>query len=185
MSNAISIRHLEIKMNKDGMYCLNDLHKGSGGSEKHKPSNWLATSKANSLILTLGKSAIKKSAGRYGGTYGIKEVVIAYAEWIGPKIYRAICQNFGVEGLSISCVRNEFSFGCDIVQNLFNGYEVIEQYEVLGGKYFIDWYVPELRLAIEFDESHHSSDVIKDKDKKRQEEIEKELGCKFLRYKEV
>ena len=76
--------------------------------------------------------------------------------------------------------RHEFSFGKDIINNLFSDYGIIEQFSVL--KYKIDWYVPELKLAIEFDEKHHSSKV--PNDSKRQKDIENELGCRFIRYRE-
>lgn len=97
MNNAISIRQLEVKMNEDGMYCLNDLHKASGGLDKDKPSNWLATQQVKELeseILNAGIQAIKKSAGRYGGTYVCKELVYAYAMWISPKFNLEVIRVF-------------------------------------------------------------------------------------------
>lgn len=97
MENATSIRSLEVKMNEDGMYCLNDLHKASGGEEKNKPSNWIATSQVKELeseILNAGNQAIKKSAGRYGGTYVCKELVYAYAMWISAKFNLEVIRVF-------------------------------------------------------------------------------------------
>lgn len=54
-------------------------------------------------------------------------------------------------------------------------YKIIRQYQVKG--YFIDGYIPELNLAIEVDErpKNRDNDII------RQNIIEKELNCKFLR----
>lgn len=77
--------------------------------------------------------------------------------------------------------RREFVFGRDIVFNMFSEYQIHSQYPVLG-KYRIDWYIPELKLAIEFDEAHHGYQS--EQDKIRQAEIERELGCKFVRYKD-
>lgn len=97
MSNAISIRSSEIKMNSEGMYCLNDLHKASGGDDKNKPSNWLALSSVAELeceILKAGIPAIKKSAGRYGGTFVCKELVYAYAMWISAKFHLEVIRVF-------------------------------------------------------------------------------------------
>lgn len=54
----------------------------------------------------------------------------------------------------------------------------IKQYVVLS--YRIDYYIPELNVAIEYDENSHKHYLDK-KDKIRQLEIEKELGCKFIR----
>jgi very-short-patch-repair endonuclease len=61
--------------------------------------------------------------------------------------------------------------------------KIKRQFLVVG--YFIDGYIPELNLAIEIDESHHFKidGTLKEHDIKRQQEIEKELGCKFIRIK--
>lgn len=66
-----------------------------------------------------------------------------------------------------------------ILDNLENnfGYRIVRQYSIVG--YFIDGYCPALNLAIEIDESFHKRKQIKDII--RQNEIEKELGCKFIR----
>lgn len=97
MQNAISISTTEIKVNEEGMYCLNDLHKASGGDKKHQPSNWLATNQVKELeveILKTGIQGIKKSAGRYGGTYVCKELVYAYAMWISAKFHLEVIRVF-------------------------------------------------------------------------------------------
>ena len=57
------------------------------------------------------------------------------------------------------------------------GYPIERQHKVAG--YFLDGYCKMLRLAIEIDEPAHKSKI--KKDAFRQKEIEKELGCKFLR----
>ena len=88
MSSNVSIGSFEVKMNNEGMYCLNDLHKASGGDENHLPNRWLRADKVKELeveILSRHKCAIKTSAGRYGGTYVCKELVYAYAMWISAK----------------------------------------------------------------------------------------------------
>ena len=72
----------------------------------------------------------------------------------------------------------EFVFGEEIVRNLFGGYTVIPQHKVLN--YRLDWYIPELNLVIEFDESGHADRT--ELDIVRQAQIEKHLGCRFLRY---
>lgn len=71
-------------------------------------------------------------------------------------------------------------FGEHIINNLFKDYEIIPQFAVLGGKYKIDWYIPELKLAVEYDELAHETN--QEADKARQEKIEKLLGCRFIRY---
>jgi hypothetical protein len=50
--------------------------------------------------------------------------------------------------------------------------------------YFLDAYDPYNNIALEVDERHHfKQGKLSDKDLKRQEEIEKFLGCKFIRIK--
>lgn len=63
------------------------------------------------------------------------------------------------------------------------GFKIYRQFEVEG--YFIDGYIPKLKLAIEIDEKKfHRKTKTKNKDKIRQKEIEKKLGCKFIRIKD-
>ena len=57
------------------------------------------------------------------------------------------------------------------------GVSLIRQYNVLC--YRIDGYDAENNVAYEVDEPHHSSQ--RAEDAKRQSEIEKELGCTFVR----
>lgn len=54
----------------------------------------------------------------------------------------------------------------------------INQYTVLN--YRIDYYIPSLNIAIEYDENDHRNYSYKSH-KGRQKEIEKELGCRFIR----
>lgn len=54
----------------------------------------------------------------------------------------------------------------------------ISQYQIL--QYHIDYYIPSIRLAIEYDENDHKYYTY-EKQELRQEKIEKELGCKFIR----
>jgi hypothetical protein len=89
-----------------------------------------------------------------------------------------------LEQLGIEVVKNrrEFDFDEDIISNLFSGYTVERQKFVLDGKYRIDWYIPELNLAIEFNEDHHKHQGREDAERKHL--IEKELDCKLVSYKD-
>ncbi len=58
------------------------------------------------------------------------------------------------------------------------GYDIIRQYQVEG--YFLDGYIKELKLAIEVYEKPKD----KERDIRRQQQIEKKLGCKFLRIRD-
>lgn len=56
--------------------------------------------------------------------------------------------------------------------------EGVKQYSILN--YKIDYYIPQLKLAIEYDENNHDKYSYKAQEG-RQKQIEKELGCKFVR----
>ncbi|MFC1613573.1 endonuclease domain-containing protein, partial [Patescibacteria group bacterium] len=60
-----------------------------------------------------------------------------------------------------------------------NGYKFRRQYSI--DKYVVDFYCPEVRLAIEIDGDLHFTDDAIEKDKKRQHCIEKYNIC-FLRF---
>ncbi|MGL4801979.1 MAG: hypothetical protein ACRC18_06910 [Cetobacterium sp.] len=72
---------------------------------------------------------------------------------------------------------NRFLDSLSIIINEFN-LSIIRQYKVLS--YRIDGYIPELNIAIEYDENGHKSYSYENHEL-RQLEIEKELGCKFIR----
>jgi len=61
---------------------------------------------------------------------------------------------------------------------------VIFQYPIIG--YYIDCYFPELNMAIEFDEPHHfCNGILHQSDIDRQDEIQKTLGCNFVRITKI
>lgn len=55
----------------------------------------------------------------------------------------------------------------------------IAQYKI-DDKYRIDYYIPDLKIAIEYDESGHK-DYDREKERMREEYIKNKLGCKFIR----
>lgn len=60
------------------------------------------------------------------------------------------------------------------------GYKILRQHKVLG--YFLDGYCPMLHMAIEVDEPfHYRNGQLKEKDIRKQKELENEFGYKFLR----
>lgn len=65
------------------------------------------------------------------------------------------------------------------LEKVFN-YKILRQHRVCS--FFIDGYIPELKLAIEIDERRHfKNGKLLEKDVERQHIIEKKLNCKFLR----
>ncbi len=73
--------------------------------------------------------------------------------------------------------RNE-SLILDLIEKVHN-VNILRQFGVTG--YFLDGYIPELNLAVEVDESYHNNPEQLQKDKYREEQIKKELGCSFFR----
>jgi len=71
----------------------------------------------------------------------------------------------------------------DYIQSLTN-YNIINQYPIDG--YFIDGYISELKLCIEYDERHHftyhdNNLILSDRDLYRQNRIESKYGLSFFR----
>lgn len=75
--------------------------------------------------------------------------------------------------------RDEIEF-LDKLEESFKPFNIkgIRQYNVLT--YRIDYYIPKLKIAIEYDENDHKNYTY-EQHELRQKDIEKELGCEFIR----
>ena len=75
--------------------------------------------------------------------------------------------------------RKEIRF-LDILEETLKPFNIkgVRQYTVL--KYSIDYYIPSLNIAIEYDENNHNHYTYKQHEG-RQKEIEEEIGCIFIR----
>ena len=102
--NAISVANVAIRQ-FDNLYSLNDLHKASGGENRHKPSLWLQNQQTSDLIDEISKAgnpALDKNqqviqvvkGGNKRGTYACKELVYAYATWISAKFFLQVIRTF-------------------------------------------------------------------------------------------
>ena len=89
----------------NGLYCLNDLHKASGGKETDKPVYWLKSKQIIELIEELNKVRILTleqnqqviktvKGGNQAGTYACRELVLAYATWISPHFFLQVLRTF-------------------------------------------------------------------------------------------
>lgn len=88
-----------IRKNEDGFYSMNDIHKLSGSDPSKAPAQWLRTKEAQELIyeceiITMQNHTVKKSEGRYGGTYVHELLLVSYAGWISRKFQLYINQVF-------------------------------------------------------------------------------------------
>ena len=82
--NEIVIADKTIRVS-DGLYCLNDLHRASGGLKKHQPSNWLKLAQTNEIIDELIKEL---SAPVITGTKEKQRVIkaVSDSEQVRPQI---------------------------------------------------------------------------------------------------
>lgn len=92
--NNLIVAGAKVRVNKNDLYSLNDLHKAAGAKEKDQPALWLRLDGTKALIDELSNSTqmqdkdiAQSSAGRYGGTHVCKQLVYAYAMWISPKFH--------------------------------------------------------------------------------------------------
>ena len=103
-SAQISIDGDVIRRDQYGRYCLNDLHKASGGDVKNKPSNFLQNDKTQELVAELIDAGNPSSVniepvsairgGPEQGTYVVKQIVYAYAMWISAKFHLKVINTF-------------------------------------------------------------------------------------------
>ncbi len=96
---SLAISGTSIRQDSNGRFCLNDLHKASGGENKHRPSYWLDLQGIKDLIEFLETensiadfSAIFTKQGL--GTFAAKELVYSYAMWISAKFQIAVIRAY-------------------------------------------------------------------------------------------
>lgn len=103
MGNMI-VDNSPIRINHDGMYSLNDLHKvaiaAGKATDSHAPSQFLRNDSVKSFISALESdvqncTSVKTSKGGKGqGTYAVELVAMKYAGWIDPsyevQVYQAV-----------------------------------------------------------------------------------------------
>lgn len=100
---ALAILDNSIRMLGD-LYSLNDLHKASGGEEKHKTANFMRLEQTQELVkeiciendrcsdVSIAYKTIK--GGLTQGTYVCRELVYAYAMWISAKFHLLVIRAF-------------------------------------------------------------------------------------------
>lgn len=101
MNQLLVIEGVSVRLDKDGRYCLNDLHRAAGALDKHKPAFWLRNEQAVQLVteLQISNSPMEQPVhvvrgGVEQGTYVCKELVYAYAMWISPTFSLKVIRTF-------------------------------------------------------------------------------------------
>lgn len=97
---------------------------------------------------------------------------------ITPEQYKVL----GIDEIDVvhSYTRFETAFGNTLIEALNElEIEVEKQFNVDG--YRVDFYIPHLNIAVEYDEEQHFTETNLSKDTERQSYIENKLGCKFIR----
>ena len=142
---------------------------------------------------TIKSPLVITKRGRYGCTFAHVEILMDAAKRLDLKeIRQQLSELFDIpiHDFSVEYVRHEICFGDMLVDIATNsklaklcyggiGFNVIPQYSCLS--YRLDFYLPQLKLAIEYDEEQHQYQ--KQDDAVRQIKLENELGCKFIRVK--
>lgn len=106
----VEISGMAIRQDDQGRYCLNDLHKASGGEQKNQPRYFLENKQTQDLIQELTDAGNPSSpittsgipllpvdvinGGNNRGTYVVKQIVYAYAMWISAKFHLAVINTF-------------------------------------------------------------------------------------------
>lgn len=96
-STALTIAGVSVRQH-NSLFSLNDLHRASGGAEKHEPNQFTRLEQTQALIAEIKsadqRNCIETRRGKQGGTYACKELVIAYAAWISAAFHLKVIRVF-------------------------------------------------------------------------------------------
>jgi len=108
-AHALTLGAIAIRQ-RNGLYCLNDVHKASGGAEKHQPALFIRLDTTQGLIEELCSTDLQnineaenpaskyivtiRGKGKAQGTYACKELVIAYGAWISAAFHLQVIRVF-------------------------------------------------------------------------------------------
>ena len=103
-NQPLVIGNFSIRQDEGGRYCLNDLHKASGGLEKHKPTRFIRNKQTQELISEIEFDnnqrpnlvfAVKTlHGGPSSGTYVVEDLVYSYAMWISAKFHLMVIRAY-------------------------------------------------------------------------------------------
>ena len=106
-SRGIKMSNLTILNNSirniDNLYSLNDLHKASGGADKHSPFRFMRNEQTKDLISEINSQTPNLVASKIirggadltvRGYWVCEELVLSYAMWIDPKFHLIVLRAF-------------------------------------------------------------------------------------------
>ena len=95
------VRGRKVRVNENGLICLNDIHVAAGFSKNQKPNDWIRLGTTHKLIEAVFvritgksrnwtkdeiKSVLSTRVGADGGTFVDPRLALAYAEYLNPKL---------------------------------------------------------------------------------------------------
>ena len=94
MSDLV-IASVPLTTDSEGRYNLNALHRASGLGPQKRPPIWMDNKSTRELVAAVEARsmstneipAVSLVEGRSGGTYALKELAVAYANWLSPEFY--------------------------------------------------------------------------------------------------
>lgn len=97
----LAINNTSIRLDANGRYCLNDLHRSAGGEPKDQPALFMRRKETAELVAEIGASTDSQTPpiqtvndGLNNGTYVVKELVYAYAMWISAAFHLKVIRTF-------------------------------------------------------------------------------------------
>lgn len=89
----------EIRSNSEGLVCLTDIWKESGSDDNKRPNDWIARNAefietAVVFLNATRNGIIKTTKGKGGGTFAHKQIALAYAKYLSPKLHVLVNQIF-------------------------------------------------------------------------------------------
>lgn len=105
LSLKLNDKIVEVTMDDNGRYCLNDIYKASGGNDNKKPSKWLRYQKELDVVKVesglkvlipedFDSYVIQTGKARATKTFGSRKTVFKYAMFISKDFYESVVTAF-------------------------------------------------------------------------------------------
>ena len=186
-NQPLVIGEFSIRQDEDGRYCLNDLHKASGGLAKHKPSNFIRNQQTQDLIveieqfpdmssvnfdrcsnMSIGQKAVNTiKGGIKQGMYVVEDLVYLYAMWISAKFHLMVIRAYRAQVMEwmIGGKQTISPEQCGILYNIVhtragdNKNTIVQMWSRLKNHFKYSASYRELR-AIHFEDAKHYLEVM-------------------------